>query len=622
MKQLNITSLLIVLLSMIGFNASAHDIEVKNADGITIYYNYINNNTELEVTYKGSYNNSYLDEYTGDIVIPVSVTYNGKTYSVTSIGQSAFYGCSGLISIDFPNSVTSIGNYAFNECSGLTSATIPNSVTSIGQAAFADCSGIASVTIGNSVMSIGGYAFSGCKKITSVTIPNSVENIGYYAFSRCSGLTSITIPNSVTSIGDAAFSSCPGLTSIKVQEGNTKYNSRNNCNAIVETSSNTLVTGCKNTVIPNSVMSIGDCAFYSCSGLTSVDIPNSVTIIGSSAFSGCSSLTSITIPNSVTGIGDFAFARCSSLTSITIPSSLTSIGSSTFYGCSGLASVTIGNNVTSIGYGAFYGCSNLISIKIPESMTSIGEWAFSGCSALKNVYNGATIPQALASDPGFNYTTATLHVPAGTKELYQAAEYWKNFSNIVEDINTVIVEDDKKPAIIVEGEKFYILLLDNETVKYADIISVNEAGKERIAIKDGGLLIVKGDDVRFALSDIKKGDILVFDFIGKIRCLYGTLTANAAQQNSFPLVTSSEMELESGMEYIANEDCDVVLEMETTDAPVELKSITITEPTRVSIVENSTSNSLSGKAYNLAGQQVNADSKGLTIQAGKKIIKH
>ncbi|MBR4650720.1 MAG: hypothetical protein IKO82_03100, partial [Prevotella sp.] len=191
-----------------------------------------------------------------------------------------------------------------------------------------------------------------------------------------------------------------------------------------------------------------------------------------------------------------------------------------------------------------------------------------------------------------------------------------------EDINTVTVEDDKEPATTVEGEKFYILVLDKEIVNYAEIISVNEAGKERIAIKDGGLLIIKGDDVRFALSEIKKGDILVFDFVGNIRCLYGTLTANAAQQNSFPQVTSDEMELESGKEYIANDDCDVVLEMETTESPVELKSITITEPTGVSIVETSTSNPSSCKTYNLAGQQVNAGSNGLLIQNGKKIIKH
>ena len=529
MKQLNITSLLIVLLSMIGLNASAHDIEVKNGGGVTIYYNYINDNTELEVTYRGTYVFDYLNEYTGNVVIPESVTYDNKIYSVTRIGDSAFDNCSGLTSITIPNSVTSIGDHVFSVCSGLTSVTIPNSVTRIGRSAFQYCSRLTSIDIPNSVTSIGGWAFDGCSKLTSVTIGNSVTSIGIYVFSDCSA-----------------------LTSIKVASGNTKYDSRDNCNAIIETASNTLITGCMNTTIPNSVTSIGE-----------------------NAFKGCSGLTSITIPNSVTSIGDWAFNNCSGLTSITIPNSVTSIEDDTF----------------------------------------------NGCSKLNNVYNESTTPQKFSDEPYFNYSTATLHVPAGTKELYQAADYWKNFSKIVEDINTVIVEDDKEPATTVEGEEFYNLVLDKETVEFAEIISANEAGKGRIAIKDGGLLIVKGDDVRFALSEIKKGDILVFDFVGKIRCLYGTLTANSAQQNSFPQVTSDEMELESGKEYIANEDCDVVLEMETAEALVELKSITITEPTGVSIVETSTNQSISGKTYNLAGQQVSVGSKGLLIQDGKKVIK-
>ena len=212
MKKLNFTFLLSILMSMVGLNASAHDIEVKNADGVTIYYNYINNNTELAVTYRGTYSSEYEVEYYDDIVIPESVTYNEKTYSVTSIAERAFYDCSPT-SITIPNSVTSIGDAAFYFCSGLTSITIPNSVTSIGECAFSE-SGFTSVTIGNSVTSIGDQAFSGCIGLTSVTIGNSVTSIGWDTFYGCSGLTSITIPNSVTSIGSGAFASCSGLTSI------------------------------------------------------------------------------------------------------------------------------------------------------------------------------------------------------------------------------------------------------------------------------------------------------------------------------------------------------------------------------------------------------------------------
>ena len=277
----------------------------------------------------------------GDYAFQVCTGLTSVTISesVTSIGQSTFTVCSSLTSVTIPNSVTSIGKSAFNGCSSLTSITIPNSVTTIGNSAFSSCSGLTSVTIGNSVTSIGYSAFGGCSGLTSITIPNSVTSIGESAFGSCSSLTSITIPNSVTSIGESAFGSCSDLTSIIVNENNAVYDSRNNCNAIIKTATNTLVSGCKTTVIPNSVTSIGNYAFGGCSGLTSITIPNSVTSIGDRAFRNCSGLTSVTIPNSVTSIGRYAFEGCSGLTSVTIPNSVTSIGNYAFSYCSGLTSV-------------------------------------------------------------------------------------------------------------------------------------------------------------------------------------------------------------------------------------------------------------------------------------------
>ena len=266
--------LLLFVMMVLPFMASAHDIEVKNADNVTIYYNYFNNGTELEVTFRGSSYGSYSGEYQGNVVIPEEVTYMNRTRKVTSIGDDAFMFCKGLTSVTIPNSVTSIGERAFYSCFGLTSITIPNSVTSIGSEAFFVCKGLTSITIPNSVTSIGSEAFSNCSGLTSITIPNSVTSIGEGAFYYCSGLTSITIGNSVTSIGESAFSRCSGLTSV---------------------------------TIPNSVKSIGKCAFYYCSGLTSITIGNSVTSIGMGAFYNCSGLTSITIPNSVKSIGDSAF---------------------------------------------------------------------------------------------------------------------------------------------------------------------------------------------------------------------------------------------------------------------------------------------------------------------------
>ena len=288
---------LLLVAMMLPLVASAYDIEVKNADGVTIYYNYTNDGAELAVTFCGTYYTDYPDEYTGNVVIPEEVTYMDKTRKVTSIGDYTFANCTNLTSVTIPNTVTSIGEYAFYWCTGLTSISIPNSVTSIGEFAFDNCSGLTSITIPNSVTSISKAAFDNCWRLTSIDIPNSVTSIGDGAFQNCSGLTSVTIPNSVTSMGDYAFCGCSGLPTV---------------------------------TIPNSVTSMGDGAFSYCSVLASVTIPNSVTSIGNYAFYMCPVLASVTIPNSVTSIGEYAFQFCHKLTSITIPNSVKSIGKNAF----------------------------------------------------------------------------------------------------------------------------------------------------------------------------------------------------------------------------------------------------------------------------------------------------
>ena len=516
MKHKHLKHLFTALLLLCATVATAYDFA---ADGI--YYSITDaTNKTVEVTFKGTSYNEYSHEYTGSVVIPESVTsYNGITYSVTSIGYGAFCGCSSLTSVVIGNSVTSIGNSAFSGCSSLTSVEIPSSVTSIGKYAFSGCSGLTSVVIGNSVTSIGNSAFYCCTGLTSVEIPNSVTSIGNYAFAYCSGLTSIEIPNSVTSIGDMAFSDCTGLTSVEIPNsvtsignspfaycsgltsinvaaGNARYDSRDNCNAIIETETNKLTVGFKNTVIPNSVTSIGDWAFAYCFGLTSIEIPNSVTSIGDWAFAYCSGLTSIEIPNSVTSIGRSAFYSCQGLTSIVIPNSVTSIGDFAFYYCSGLTSVVIGNSVTSIGEYAFYCCTGLTSVEIPSSVTSIGKYAFSGCTGLESITINSKTPPAIQSST-FSGVTATLYVPYGAKATYQAANYWKNIANIVEmeapEYNLAVTAAGYATlylgfdAEIPEGvEVYYAKSVEGDLLKMQQVTGILPANTGAIVKADAG----------------------------------------------------------------------------------------------------------------------------------------
>ncbi len=373
--------------------------------------------------------------------------------SVTTIGDYAFRGCTGLTSVTIPNSVTSIGDEAFSGCTGLTSVTIPDSVTTIGDYAFSGCTGLTSVTIGNSVTRIDSFAFWGCTSLASVTIPDSVTIIGSYAFSGCTGLTSVTIPDSVTTIGDYAFSGCTGLTNVTIPDSVTSIGSGafENCTSLTSATIPDSVTtigdyafrGCTSltsVTIPGNVTSIGSCAFENCTGLTCVTIPDSVTTIGGSAFRNCTSLTSVTIPDSVTGIGDYAFSGCTGIStfavsvgntcytndeagvlynkdktvlvaypcgnprsSFSIPDSVTHIGSYAFSGCTGLTGVTIPDSMTSISSYAFKGCTSLTSVTIPNGVTGIGSFAFEGCTSLASV----TIPNGVTGIGSFAFEGCT-----------------------------------------------------------------------------------------------------------------------------------------------------------------------------------------------------------------------
>ena len=348
MKTSRILFLLTILASTLVSCQDHYDMAVENADGVTIYYNLSNDGKELKVCSKTMDGNSY----SGDVVIPKEVTYKGVT-----------------------------------------------------------------------------------RKVTGIEL---------WAFEECKELTSVTIPSSVTDIKDNPFYSCGSLTSIIVDAGNTRFDSRDNCNAIIETESNKLTTGCNNTIIPDGVTSIGMDAFYNCSGLTSITFPNNVEIIGEKAFGWCSGLTSIDIPKSVRRIDKEAFFACSGLTSIIVDAGNPKYDSrdncnaiietkfnELIVGCQ---NTIIPDGVTRIKEYAFYGCHGLTSITIPSSVWTIEEQAFNDCGLseiISMIENPNRIDTNTFSDSTYN--NATLYVPKGTIDKYKAQEGWEKFTNIKEN---------------------------------------------------------------------------------------------------------------------------------------------------------------------------------------------
>ena len=459
-------------------------------------------------------------EYAGDVVIPAQIHVDGSIYIVNSIENDAFNDCSAVTSIVIPNTVTFIGKFAFYGCSSLTSITIPNSITNIGGYAFIGCSSLSAITIPSSVTFIGPCAFdssyltsievetnnttydsrNNCNAIIETAtntliigcqctiIPNNITSIGNNAFDGCSSLNRIIIPHSVKKIGEYAFSNCSSLASIKVETGNTIYDSRKDCNAIIETATNTLVAACKNTFIPDNVVSIGDYAFDGCNSLSFITIPDSVKRIGNRAFYKCSSLMSITIPNSIISIGggafedsgiynddskweegvlyisncliaanenlcslytiqdntrligDYAFRYCESLKKIIIPTSVTSIGKYAFTECSSLASIIIPNSVTNIDERAFHECSSLYSIILPNGIKSIKCSTFSSCSALTSII----LPNSISRIEDYAFydcsSLTSITIPSGVTYIGKHAFggcYFLTSINIPDSVTTI-----------------------------------------------------------------------------------------------------------------------------------------------------------------------------------------
>ncbi len=432
------------------------------------------------MTINGSVENIGADAIMGCSAL-TTLTINGF---VENIEENAFADCEGLTEPIYndncfiffpcgfadeyiiPDGIQHIAGGAFY-C-GTYSITIPSSVISIGKSAFRsslrtiivdsdneyydsrdNCNaiietatnkliyGCVNTNIPNTVTSIGESAFDGCE-LTSISIPNSVREIEKGAFRGCEVLTSIFIPNSVTYIGETAFMArnSSRLSEIIVDSDNEYYDSRDNCNAIIETATNTLIAGCLNTIIPNTVTNIGEGVFAYCDELTSISIPDSVREIGKEAFRDCLSLTSIYIPNSVTSIGEWAFAGCGELTSATISNSITSINDYTFAYCSGLTDVSIPNCVVNIGSNAFVGCRGLSSITIGNSVENIDYYAFNDCDNIAEINMLTNIPPALGNKRVFTettYNTATVWTKCKSTNDYRNDREWGQFTNIQGD---------------------------------------------------------------------------------------------------------------------------------------------------------------------------------------------
>ncbi len=605
----------------------------------------------------------YSDENTEikDLKIPDGVTSIGQyafydctgltsvtiPNSVTSIGDLAFKGCSSLTSVTIPNSVTSIGYRAFAECTGLTSVTIPNSVTSIGDGAFNGCSGLTSVTIGNSVKSIGESAFYGCSSLASITIPNSVTSIGQYAFEGCTSLTSATIGNSVTSIGDLAFKGCSSLTSIAVEEGNAYYHVDGSC--LIETASNTLIRGCNLTsvTIPNSVTSIGGSAFNGCSSLASVTIPNSVTSIGGSAFSGCSSLTSVTIPNSVTSIGYSAFNRCSGLKKVIVEDIVAWCGISFSLNSNPLSiahhlysdenteikDLKIPDGVTSIGYYAFENCSSLTSVTIPNSVKSIGFRAFQGCSSLTEVtLQSETLPSC-GYGPFSNIPSdATLYCKASLIETCKTTTPWSGFSKIVAIPFSIIISDVGIATAC-----------SDKDLDFSEMTDVKAYIASGFSPSEGKVLLTRAMKIPAKTGFIVKGNAGTYDIpVAATDYTYANLLVGTLEDTTVPQTDDSYTNYVLGKDSegkacfcLANVNTvsankaylhipTSAVSTETSSAKTSLRLSFDDEESNTTgfIPVTKLAEETNGKSaiYNLNGQRKQSLTKGLNIVNGKKVL--
>ena len=494
----------------------------------------------------------------------------------------------------------------YNDREKIKKVVIEKGVTSIGTAAFLDCTGLTSITIPNSVTRIGFEAFYGCGSLTSVTIPNSVTSIGDVAFLDCTGLTSITIPNSVTSIGQSVFQDCSDLTSITVEKGNAKYDSRDNCNAIIETESNELITGCNNTVIPNSVTGIRSFAFFDCSSLTSITIPNSVTSIGGAAFYNCSSLTSITIPNSVKSIGEYAFYECKSLTSITFN----------------------GSTPPEFGEDVFYNVCNSIPVSVPANSIEAYKNALGGLG----VSNIKALPLSLDDKTAYTQKSQIDDIDVSytrnfTNTNWQAIylpfslkyEDWKDDFEVAR-INGIRQYDDYNIGSINRTELEVVKMTNDDSVIYPNtpyLIRAKTPGEKTLSVENTTLYESKANSIECSTTTelftfIGTYKVMNFSGIGAYHNCYvlGSTGRNIIEGNSFLLPYRWFMKIDEreSVYGIKNNTAKEISIRVVGEEATGIDNIQLTSPNT--------------QTYDLNGRRVNENNlkPGMYVKNGRKVV--